>query len=105
MEEVSVIIKLYEEIAVLSSRMVKAAERKDWDALIQLDRSIRTLRTHLAQENGGEHLSDYERERKAVLIEYVLADNKKVRQCTELMMVQAHEFLDDAQELVVRKSD
>jgi hypothetical protein len=66
------------------------------------------LRTHLAKEEDG-HLNDYERERKASLIEYILADNKKGRQCTELVMFKVREFLDDAQklreELVVRKTD
>lgn len=99
MEEVSVIIKLYEEIAVLSESMVKAAEQGNWDVLIQLDRSIRTLRTQLARMDDDSALSTIEHERKASLIEHILTGSKKVRQHTALMMTQARKLYDDSQRL------
>jgi flagellar protein FliT len=40
-------IELYEEMSLLSSRMVEAARAGDWDSLLELEHGVATLRNSL----------------------------------------------------------
>ncbi len=85
-------IDIYEEMTVLSARMVDAAQRSDWDSLIGLERSVTELRARLSEDdNAG--LNETERERKAALIQRILADDAEIRRHTEPWMEQVRQFL------------
>ena len=89
-------IELYEEMTVLSARMVEAARRNDWDDLIDLERSVGALRMRLAEEDSNSRLGTSERERKAALIQRILADDAEIRRHTEPWMEQVRQFLGSA---------
>ena len=89
-------IELYEEMTALSARMVEAARRNDWDNLIELERSVGALRLRLAEEEANYRLDVAERERKATLIQRILADDAEIRRHTEPWMEQVRQFLGGA---------
>jgi flagellar protein FliT len=88
-------IDLYEEMTALSARMVDAARRNDWDNLIELERSVSELRVRLSNEfeDSNANLDMFERERKAALIQRILADDAEIRRHTEPWMEQVRQFL------------
>jgi len=88
-------IELYEEMTALSARMVEAAQRNDWDNLIALERSVSDLRVRLAGDDNS-RLDNGERERKAALIQRILADDAEIRRHTEPWMEQVRQFLGGA---------
>ncbi len=85
-------IDIYEEMTALSGRMVDAAKCNDWDSLISLERSVTELRARLSEDDNAD-LSDSERERKAELIQRILADDAEIRRHTEPWMEQVRQFL------------
>lgn len=89
-------IELYEEMTTLSARMVEAARRNDWDNLIELERSVSQLRLRLAEDDDSSRLDQRERERKAALIQRILADDAEIRRHTEPWMEQVRQFLGGA---------
>lgn len=89
-------IELYEEMTTLSARMVEAARRNDWDSLIELERSVSALRLRLAEDEDSSHLERMARERKAALIQRILADDAEIRRHTEPWMEQVRQFLGGA---------
>lgn len=89
-------IELYEEMTHLSARMVDAARRNDWDNLIELERSVGELRLRIAGEDDNNRLGISERERKAALIQRILADDAEIRRHTEPWMEQVRQFLGGA---------
>lgn len=89
-------ISLYQEMSVLSSRMVEAARANDWDTLIKLERSIAALRISLLQvddEDNHGNQSGGELKLKSQLIQRILADDAEVRRHTEPWMEQVRKFL------------
>jgi flagellar protein FliT len=88
-------IELYEEMTSLSARMVEAARRNDWDDLIELERSVGSLRLRIADDENN-RLDRSERERKAALIQRILADDAEIRRHTEPWMEQVRQFLGGA---------
>lgn len=85
-------IDIYEEMTSLSASMVDAAQRNDWDRLIGLERSVTELRARLNDEDNN-RLSESDRERKAALIQRILADDAEIRRHTEPWMEQVRQFL------------
>ncbi len=85
-------IELYEEIGVLSGRMVDAARSHDWDALIELEREVAALRDTLmtSDESIGTML---DADRKRRLIQQILQDDAEVRRHTEPWMEQVRKYL------------
>lgn len=69
-------------MATLSTRMVEAAQANDWPLLTELERQLAGLREALTiREPGGRQsgpLSPAEYERKAELIQQILADGAEV---------------------------
>jgi flagellar protein FliT len=66
-------------MAALSTRMVEAARVNDWTLLTQLERQQAALRDGLAvRERVQQALSAAERQRKAELIQQILADGEEV---------------------------
>ena len=89
-------IELYEEMTTLSARMVEAAQRNDWDNLIELERSVSDLRLRISEDDDNSRLDTSERERKAALIQRILADDAEIRRHTEPWMEQVRQFLGGA---------
>ena len=85
-------LELYEEICALSERMVGAAQRGEWDELVDLEQRVASLRdTLLHAEDDTQSPSDASRKR--VLIQRILDDDAEVRRHTEPWMEQVRKFL------------
>jgi flagellar protein FliT len=82
-------ISLYESILQLSSQMVAAAEKNDWDLLCALEGEVTGLRERLQREDPPAHqasLDEATRQRKAGLIRQILADDRNIRSHTQPWM-------------------
>lgn len=89
-------LERYQEISALSTRMVDAARRGDWDGLIDLERQVAVLRGRLVAEAA--HLPDvadgpFEFARVRGLIQQILDDDAEVRRHTEPWMEQIRQLL------------
>ena len=89
-------IEIYEQMCVLSTRMVEAARAKDWERLIDLERSVSGLRAALVYESVGGTIDAFEAEKKRALIKQILRDDAEVRRHTEPWMEQVWSFLTGA---------
>ena len=88
-------IELYEEMSLLSSRMVRAARAGEWGELIRLETRVSELRGALqaVPEDGG---SPTDLERKRQLVQGILEDDAEVRRHTEPWMEHVRRFLGDS---------
>jgi flagellar protein FliT len=86
-------IEIYEQMCALSARMVEAARASDWDQLIDLERSVASLRQTLINEPEGGTIDAFEAEKKRALIQQILRDDAEVRRHTEPWMEQVRRFL------------
>jgi len=85
-------IALYQEMGILSARMVDAARAQDWETLIALEHSVAELRDTLSK-NGDNDLSGTDLEHKSRLIQQILEDDAEVRRHTEPWMEHMRKFL------------
>lgn len=85
-------IDLYQQMHILSTRMVEAARANDWDQLIDLERNVAALRDALMAEDN-ETLAPEEIKLKRHLIQSILQDDAEVRRHTEPWMEQVRRFL------------
>jgi flagellar protein FliT len=88
-------IDLYEEMSLLSSRMVDAARAGEWDSLIELEHDVTGLRNTLmaTPDDGNAPAGDLARKRN--LIQRILEDDAEVRRHTEPWMEHVRQFLGD----------
>lgn len=86
-------IEIYEQMCALSTRMVEAARANDWELLIDLERSVASLRETLLNEPEGGTIDAFEAEKKRALIQRILKDDAEVRRHTEPWMEQVRHFL------------
>lgn len=86
-------LSLYQEMGILSTRMVEAARAQDWDTLINLEHSVAALRDSLLNEDDNSNLSSSALKLKSELIQRILADDAEVRRHTEPWMEQVRKFL------------
>jgi flagellar protein FliT len=86
-------IEIYEQMCALSTRMVEAARANDWEQLIDLERSVASLRETLVNESEGGTIDAFEAEKKRALIQQILRDDAEVRRHTEPWMEQVRQFL------------
>lgn len=89
-------IELYEEMSLLSSRMVEAARASDWDNLIELEHGVTSLRNALmaAPDDGNAIGTDLDRKRN--LIQRILEDDAEIRRHTEPWMEHVRQYLGDS---------
>jgi flagellar protein FliT len=71
-------LKLYEDIAASTRRMVDAARSRDWDALVAAEEQCRAL-VERARSVQAVDLDEPSRRRKAMLIRDMLRDDAEVR--------------------------
>lgn len=88
-------IELYEEMSLLSSRMVEAARAGDWDSLIELERTVTGLRNTLMTTPDDSNLPTADVARKRHLIQSILKDDAEVRSHTEPWMEHVRQYLGD----------
>ena len=88
-------IELYEEMSLLSARMVEAARDAEWDTLIELEHDVTGLRKALmaAPEDNCAAGTDVVRKRR--LIQRILEDDAEVRRHTEPWMEHVRKYLGD----------
>jgi len=86
-------IEIYEEMSTLSARMVEAARANDWENLVELEKSVASLRDTLIADDDNSRLSPSEADLKHALIQRILDDDAEVRRHTEPWMEQVREFL------------
>lgn len=86
-------LEIYEQMCALSTRMVEAARANDWERLIDLERSVASLRKTLLKEGENGAGNPQESERKRELIQRILRDDAEVRRHTEPWMEQVRRFL------------
>jgi flagellar protein FliT len=94
-------IDLYQEMCLLSSRMVYAARAGEWDSLIDLERDVTSLRNTLMATPDDGHVPAGDLARKHSLIQRILEDDAEVRRHTEPWMEHVRQFLGDG----VRRRD
>ena len=85
-------LELYEEICALSERMVGAAQRGEWDELVDLEQRVAALRDRLLQAED-DSLTSIDASRKRALIQRILDDDAEVRRHTEPWMEHVRKFL------------
>lgn len=88
-------IELYEEMSLLSSRMVAAARASDWDSLIELECRIAGLRNTLMAVPEDSNALAIDLAGKHALIQRILEDDAEVRRYTEPWMERLRRFLGD----------
>jgi flagellar protein FliT len=86
-------IELYEEMNLLSARMVEAARASDWDNLIELERGVAGLRKALMNTPDNENAPAAALTRKHSLIQRILEDDAEVRRHTEPWMEHLRKYL------------
>lgn len=86
-------IEIYEQMCALSARMVEAARAHDWERLVDLERSVASLRDILMKEADDANADPGEAARKRDLIQRILRDDAEVRRHTEPWMEQVRRFL------------
>lgn len=86
----------FQQMSVLSSRMVDAARCGDWDELVDLERRVADLRDDLAAlgtTGAGAASEPVETERARELIQQILDDDAEIRRHTEPWMEQVRLLL------------
>ena len=86
-------IELYEEISLLSSRMVDAARAGEWDDLIELERGVAGLRNALMATPEDSNAPGADLDRRRSLIQRILEDDAEVRRHTEPWMEHVRKYL------------
>jgi flagellar protein FliT len=80
------IITTYEAILIITNKMLTAAEDKEWEKLIALEKECRKLTSKLIINNPDQELSDELLDKKIKIIHQVLANDAKIRSITEPWM-------------------
>ena len=86
-------IELYEEMSLLSSRMVDAARAGDWDNLIELEHGVASLRDTLMATPEDSNALTTDLDRRRSLIQRILEDDAEVRRHTEPWMEHVRKYL------------
>jgi flagellar protein FliT len=76
-------LSYYESIAAASARMLRAAQRSDWDSLIAQEKICAALIEKLRAADANRRLHDGNRQRKAAIIRQVLEEDAEIRRLTQ----------------------
>lgn len=87
------IISIYEEILATTNKMLDAAQKNEWDTLINLEKQCREL-THKLIANEAECTLSHELQQKKIkIIHQVLHDDAQIRSITEPWMTKLQEMI------------
>ena len=92
------ILGIYVSISDKTGEMVKAAQASDWDRLVALEQDCRGLTDELRRADTAAAEGKHFTERKFELLRKALADDAKVRECTEPWMHQLTQYLGSARQ-------
>ncbi len=92
------ILDIYVSISDKTGEMVEAARKSDWDRLVALEQDCRGLTDELRRADTAAAEGKHFTERKFELLRKALADDAKVRECTEPWMHQLTQFLGSARQ-------
>jgi len=92
------ILGIYVSISDKTGEMVKAAQASDWDRLVALEQDCRGLTDQLRRADTAPAEGKHFTERKFELLRKALADDAKVRECTEPWMHQLTQYLGSARQ-------
>jgi flagellar protein FliT len=87
------VLECYEEIARASQRMLKAAERADWDDLIAAEMVCANLINKVSRLTRDADISEHGNRRRMQIIHRVLADDAQIRNLVEPRLVTLEGFL------------
>lgn len=94
--EAAEVVDGYGRILAASERMLAAAERSQWDALVDLELARRELIATVTAEPGA-HLSDMQRAKKREFITRTLEIDGRVRALTQSWMAELQVILTSVQ--------
>ncbi len=80
------LIALYEEVALMTARMLSAAQQRDWDQLSQLEHSCASCIERLSGCATAPTLSGEIRRQKISLLRRILDNDRETRELTEPWM-------------------
>ncbi|RJG05964.1 flagellar protein FliT [Noviherbaspirillum cavernae] len=80
------VITLYETVAVITDQMVTAAREGNWERLAELETRCASHVATLKEGEATAPLPPVSRERKARIIQKILADDREIRSLTEPWM-------------------
>ena len=92
------ILGIYVSISDKTGEMVEAAQASDWDRLVALEQDCRGLTDELRRADTAPAEGKHFTERKFELLRKALADDAKVRECTEPWMHQLTQYLGSARQ-------
>ena len=92
------ILGIYVSISDKTGEMVEAAQASDWDRLVALEQDCRGLTDQLRRADTAPAEGKHFTERKFELLRKALADDAKVRECTEPWMHQLTQYLGSARQ-------
>jgi flagellar protein FliT len=77
------LLATYDRLSQTTAHMLRAAQAGDWEHLVSLEKNCAELVARLAAIERDDPLPEDLRERKAMLIRKVLADDAAIRDITE----------------------
>ena len=89
-------IAAYEAILETSGHMVEAAQKEDWDGLVELENKCRALVENVVADPLDCALDGTMQRRKGEIIRKVLADDAQIRSITEPWLDQLSRLLSTA---------
>ena len=98
MDQHEQILGIYVSISDKTGEMVEAARASDWDRLVALEQDCRVLTDALRRADTARAEGRHFTERKFELLRKALADDAKVRECTEPWMHQLSQYLGSARQ-------
>lgn len=91
------IMEIYENVAVITDKMLNAAKSEDWDLLIELETHCSTHVKTLQMNDSQDELTEEMRQRKVNVIKKILADDREIRVLTEPWMEQLSQIMQSSQ--------
>lgn len=89
-------ISFYEEVAVITDRMLAAARAGEWEQLVALEARCSALIEFLKAQPPGPPLTGEAREQKVRIIRKILADDCEIRNITEPWMAHLAELINSS---------
>ena len=89
-------IAFYEEVAVITDRMLAAARAGEWEQLVALEARCSALIAFLKTQPPSPPLTGEAREQKIRIIKKILADDCEIRNITEPWMAHLAELINSS---------
>ena len=87
------LISIYENVSVITDRMLDAARKADWDLLSKLETECSSQVQELRSNESASELSTDMKNRKVQIIKKILADDREIRDITEPWMAQLSKLM------------